>query len=495
MQSIVFAGSRTNVELLTQYLRDARGGRRRDPSAPEPVRGYRSGYLPAERRAIEAGLRDGDVRTVVSTNALELGVDIGGLDAAVLAGFPGTVASFRQQVGRAGRRAGESLAVLAAGSSPLDQYAVAHPEYLFGESVESGLVNPDNALIAAEHMKCAVFELPLEEAELPALGPAAPLALEALEEHALVHRARGRAYWTSEAYPAQEISLRRGAEQNVVIVDQGPPARVIGEVDRPSAMTLLHDEAIYMHDGRQYHVDRLDWEELKAYVRPVDVDYYTDAQLAVDLKVIEEFATRDAPALHGFGGVAVTYLATLFKKLKLETRENIGWGKIRLPQDDLHTEAFWLALPDALIAGWSRAALEGALAGLGSLLVHVAPLLLMIDPRDLHLAAQVKSPHTGRPTAFLWEAVPGGVGLSQHLFDHTDDLVRMARAIVDACPCADGCPGCVGPPAAPGVGVKSLVREVFASLAEEATACAPAPGAVARRPAVREPAGAPVAGV
>lgn len=463
VQTIVFAGSRTNVELITQYLRDdRRGPRRRDPATPEAVRGYRSGYLPGERRAIEAGLRDGSVRTVVSTNALELGVDIGGLDAAVLAGYPGTVASFWQQMGRAGRRADGSLAVFTAGSSPLDQYAVAHPDYLFGESVEAGLINADNPPIVGDHMKCAVFELPLDADELAALGPEAPEALEALMESGIVHRTGTRTYWASEAYPAQEISLRRGAEQNVVVVEQGPPPRVIGEVDRPSAMTLLHDEAIYMHDGRQYHVDHLDWEELKAYVRAVDVDYYTDAQLAVDLKVLEQWDAQPGALGAAHGEVAVTYLATLFKKLKLDTRENIGWGKIRLPQDDLHTEAFWVALPEELAARWGTSAVEGALHGLGQLLVNVAPVLLMCDPRDLRLSTQVRAPHTGRPTAFLWESVPGGVGFSAYLFTHMRELFTMAAAIVATCPCREGCPGCVGPPAAPGVGVKRLAAELLA---------------------------------
>ncbi|MEX2229648.1 MAG: DEAD/DEAH box helicase [Dehalococcoidia bacterium] len=475
VQTIVFAGSRTNVELITQYLRDdRRGPRLRDPAAPEAVRGYRSGYLPGERRAIEAGLREGEVRTVVSTNALELGVDIGGLDAAVLAGYPGTVASFRQQMGRAGRRADCSLAVFTAGSSPLDQYAVTHPDYLFGESVEAGLINADNPPIVGDHVKCAVFELPLDAEELAALGPGAAGALEALTESGLVHRGGARTYWASEAYPAQEISLRRGAEQNVVVVEQGPPPRVIGEVDRPSAMTLLHDEAIYMHDGRQYHVDRLDWEELKAYVRPVDVDYYTDAQLAVDLKVLEQWDVRPGALGAAHGEVAVTYLATLFKKLKLDTRENIGWGKIRLPQDDLHTEAFWVTLPGELAARWGTSAVEGALAGLGQLLVNVAPVLLMCDPRDLKLSTQVRAPHTGRPTAFLWESVPGGVGFSEHLFTHAPELFALARVIVATCPCHEGCPGCVGPPAAPGVGVKRLAAELLA-LAETASASARMP--------------------
>lgn len=478
VQTIVFGGSRTRVEELTQYLREARGGALPDAGA-ERVRGYRSGYLPQERRAIEAALREGRLRTVVATSALELGIDIGGLDAAVLAGYPGTLASLWQQMGRAGRRDAPSLAVLVASSSPLDQYAVTHPEYLFGDSIEAGLIDPDNAVVAVEHVKCAVFELPVDDDEHAALGRRTTALLEALDETGMVHRAGGRAYWSSEAFPAAEVSLRAGAEQNVVIVDPGPPARVIGEIDRPSAMTLVHDEAIYVHDGRQYHVDHLDWEELKAYVRPVDVDYYTDGHLAVDLKVIGEWDAEGGAAavVRGHGEVAVTYLATLFKKIRLHTHENIGWGKIRLPQDDLHTGAFWIALPEGR-AGVTGGGLdvEAALPGVGALLRNVAPLLLMCDPRDLHLATQARSPHTGLPTVFLWEAIPGGVGFGERLFHESARLVAIARGLVDACPCAEGCPGCVGPAAAPGLGAKAATQAALRLLA---AGLAPA-GAAAR---------------
>ena len=488
-QTLVFAGSRTNVELLTTYLRELPGGRPRNSAAGDPVRGYRAGYLPKERRAIEAGLRSGEIRTVVGTNALELGIDIGGLDATVVAGYPGTLASLWQQAGRAGRRADSSLAVYIAGSGPLDQYVVNNPDYVFGAPVEAGLIDPDNPLIAAEHLKCAVFELPVEEAEHAALGEHTPRLLDALEQASLVHLAGDRAYWMNEAYPADEVSLRSGPDQNVVILDQGEPpvrheiessreATVLGEIDPPAARLLVHDQAIYIHDGRQYHVDRLDWEELKAYVHAVDVDYYTDAHLAVDLKVLDQWDGATAPATRGYGDVSITYLATLFKKIRLHTHENIGWGKIRLPQDDMHTSAFWLALPDDFVEAAHASAphqspasvrdaqppvadapftdsvperqlaedpqaapgagsvqpsaseartvveagtptrravdggpsprsvgaprggnsdVEGALHGLGQLLHNIAPLLLMSDPRDLHLETQIKSPHTGRP--------------------------------------------------------------------------------------------------
>ncbi len=491
IQTLVFARSRSNVELLTTYLREQPGGRPRHAGTPEPVHGYRSGYLPGERRAIEAALRDGAVRTVVATNALELGIDIGGLDASVIGGYPGTLASFWQQVGRAGRRAEQSLSILVAGSGPLDQYVVTHPEYLFGASVESGLVDPDNPLIAAEQLKCAVFELPLEDEEQRDLGERTGELVDVLEAGGLVHVAGGRTYWANEAFPAAEVSLRTGAEQNVVIIDHGGApvrhegdrsggARVIGEIDRPSAMLLLHDEAIYVHDGRQYHVDRLDFEELKAYVHRVDVDYYTDAQLSVDLKVIDQWDERWATFLSAHGEVAVTYLASIFKKVRLHSHENIGWGKIRLPQDDMHTSAFWVTLPEGLVEGASTSRVEAALTGLGALLVNVAPLLLMCDPRDQQLAVQVRSPHTGHPTIFLWEVVPGGVGFGEHLFSETGRLLKIASGLLDRCGCREGCPSCVGPPAAPGMGVKAEVAETLAVMVVGCDG-----GAATRRPVPR----------
>lgn len=458
VHTLVFAGSRSRVEELTQYLRERPGGRAQPGEAPR-VRGYRSGYLPQERRAVEAAMREGRVRTVVATNALELGIDVGSLDAVVVAGYPGTLASMWQQMGRAGRRRDPSLAVLVAGSTPLDQYVVAHPEYVFGHPVEAARINPDNAVVASEHLKCAVFELPLEPHEYDLLGPRTADLADLLTETGMFHRAEQRLYWSNEAFPAYEISLRQGAEQNVVIIEQGAHPRVIGEVDRPSAMTLVHNEAIYVHDGRQYHVDELDWEELKAYVRHVDVDYYTDAHLAVDLRVIEEWDAEADPAPRAHGEVAVTYLATIFKKIRLHTHENIGWGKVRLPQDDLHTSAWWFTLPSS--ATTATGDVEGVLVALGQLLRNIAPLLLMCDPRDLQLSAQVKSPHTGLPTIFLWEAVPGGVGLSEHLFTETARLLSMARDVAHGCACAEGCPACVGPPAAPGLGLKSAVLDTL----------------------------------
>jgi DEAD/DEAH box helicase domain-containing protein len=441
VQTIVFAPSRVRVELLLRYLRESLKQR---IGEPPKVEGYRGGYLPNERRAVERGLREGRIRGVVATNALELGIDIGGLDAAVLTGYPGTLASAWQQMGRAGRRHDVALAVIIASSTPLNQYVATHPEYLFETSPEAGLVDPDNLLMRISHLKCAAFELPFDEGE--DYGPGAAELLEMLADEGVLVKAGGRYHWMADVFPAESVSLRSAAIDNFVVIEQGPKPRVIGEVDRPAAPLLIHDEAIYMHGGQQYHVDRLDWHEKKAYVRKVDVDYYTDANLAVDLEVLDSF--EHAPAsgcdVH-HGEVAVRDVATIFKKIKLDTNENVGWGKISIPEESRHTTGYWLALDDDAASGLGRAELQDGLWGMAHLLRNLAPIFLMCDPRDLQAVAQMRSPFTERPTLFLYENQPGGVGMARRLFEIHSKLMESARELVSACGCPAGCPGCVGP--------------------------------------------------
>ena len=495
-QTLVFASSRTSVEILLTYLQREL---RRRPGEPERVRGYRGGYLPLERRAIERGLRAGEVRGVVATNALELGIDIGGLEAAVLLGYPGSVASTWQQFGRAGRRQGLAAAVLVATSSPLNQYIAAHPDFIFAGAPEAGLINPDNFYILVSHLKCAAFELPFRVGE--PFGANTDVLLELLAEQEVLHREDGLYHWMNEAYPTEHVSLRSASVDNFVIVDTGADpygggrrgpglpgptperpglrpagrtpfpggngegeelvspsgrgdhtreerfrARVIGEVDRPSAPMLVHKDAIYFHGGHQYHVDHLDYEERKAYVHAVDVDYYTDAELAVDLRVLaEDRKDETAAALWAQGEVHLAFQPTIFKKIKLETHENVGWEKINLPQEDMHTAAAWLALRDAATAGLTGEDVQGGLWGLGNLLRNVAPVFVLCDPRDVSVETEVKSPHTELPTVFLYDVVPGGVGLTEKLYEVRAALLRAAREHVLACGCADGCPSCVGP--------------------------------------------------
>jgi len=344
VQTIVFARTRLTTEVLLTYLRDLVVSQGRPP---ESVRGYRGGYLPRQRREIERGLRDGTVRGVVSTNALELGIDIGELSACVMAGYPGTIASTLQQAGRAGRKREISVAVMIASASPLDQYVARHPQYFFGRTPEEAFVNPDNLLIVASHIKCAAFELPFRDGDTFGSFGSLQQILEYLDEEQVLHRLGEEWYWMSDEYPSADISLRTTVADNFVIVDTTDGSRVIGEVDRFSAPMLVHEDAIYIHEGQQYHVDRLDWEEQKAYVSAVDVDHYTDADLAVNVRVLDVFSEdRKGQLVVGHGEVLVSALATVFKKIRLYTHENVGWGQIHLPEQQMHTAACWLSLPE-----------------------------------------------------------------------------------------------------------------------------------------------------
>ena len=440
--TIVFGRSRLAAELLTTYMKDLARERGRDPNA---VQGYRAGYLPSERRAIERGLRDGSVQAVAATNALELGIDIGQLGAAILAGYPGTIASTWQQMGRAGRTTELSAAFLVATSSPLDQYIVGHPEYFFGHSPEHALINPDNLLVLTSHLKCAAFELPLGVDEPYGPGLVNDV-MRALAEQKIVHSDGQRWHYVAERFPAEDVSLRSASTENVVIIDETTPKpEVVGEVDLAAAPAFVHEDAIYIHLGQQFHVKRLDWEQRKAYVKRVNVDYYTDAEIAVGINVLEEDgAARDIlPRAHG--DVVVSFRPTIFKKLKLFTQENVGWGKINLPETTIHTTAAWWALPPQLVGGFTNDRVQGALAALSHALLNIAPVYLMCDPGDLGRVHEIRSPHTERPTIYLYERAPGGVGLAERMFRLHDDLTKAAIELITGCGCEWGCPSCVGP--------------------------------------------------
>jgi DEAD/DEAH box helicase domain-containing protein len=443
-QTIVFGRARVAVELLLTSLRESM----REGRGPiDRIRGYRSGYLPSERRAIEAGLRSGEVLGVVSTNALELGIDIGRLDASILAGYPGTIAGTWQQMGRSGRRQETSVSILVAGAGALDRYVATHPQYLFEATPEEARLDPENVHVLLAHLRAATFELPFAPGELFGSAAADDLLAFLAEEGHVRQADDQRWYWASENFPASEINLRVGAPENVLIIDTGPERpRVLGEVDLFAARVLVHEKAIYLHDSQQFHVDTLDWEERKALVRPVDTDYYTQAELAVTLKPLDVFdQARRTGGYRQHGEVMISSIATIFKKLKLDTHENVGWGQIHLPEMELHTTAWWVSLDAETTAPWRRDELDAALVGAGRALQTVASVLLMADPRDLGMVAQVQSPHAERPVIYLWEAVPGGVGLSPRLFDRTDELIAGALDLVSQCDCEVGCPACIGP--------------------------------------------------
>ncbi len=439
ISTIVFARTRLNTELILSYLKEQLPSSRK-------VRGYRGGYLPGERREIEAGLREGEILGVVSTNALELGIDIGQLEACLIAGYPGSISSVWQQAGRAGRGRERSLTILVASSSPLDQYIINHPEYFFQQPPESGLINPNNLLILMSHLKCAAFELPFEEDEIFGVE-STPEILEYLEEEGVLRYRQGRYYWMADKYPAADISLRSAASDDFAVIDTTDNRhQVIGRVDYFSAPTTIHEKAIYLHGAGQYQVQELDFEDRRALVEEVDVNYYTDASLAVDLRVLEEFETAgEGDYSYAWGEVSVTARATMFKKVKFNTHENVGYGDINLPEQEMHTSAYWFTVPSRLREKLGREALENGLLGLANLIINIAPLFLLCDPRDIKDTVQVRSPHTGLPTVFFYDSYPGGIGLSEKMFRVHSRLLERARELVEDCLCQQGCPSCVGP--------------------------------------------------
>jgi len=465
---IVFALSRLNVELLMKYLREAVAREGRDAKM---VQGYRGGYLPGRRREIERGLRDGAIRCVVATNALELGIDIGSLDACVVTGYPGTQASLWQQWGRSGRRAGTSLAVFVARSAPIDQYLVGHPDFLLGRTPERALIDPDNPFILTDHVKCAAFELPFEAGE--DFGDLQQEdtreVLDLLSEAQVLHRAEGKYHWMQETYPASAVSLRNIPGQNFVVVDVEHD-RVIAEVDFVGAHTTLHEQAIHNVEGVQYQVKRLDYEGRRAEVERVSTDYFTDAESYVQVKIIDVESEETRPlVVKERGEVAVTEKVVGFKKVRFYTAENVGYGQVSLPELTMHTTGSWVTLTPGLLEGLRHPPeeLQDAFLGLGRAMHAVAALHLMCSGSDLgrcigdrsaphftpagpemrgrYSAAPPEDARSFSPTLFFYDRRPGGVGLGHKLFDLLPGVLEHTRTLVSDCTCNQGCPACIGP--------------------------------------------------
>ena len=465
LQLIVFAQSRLATEILTTYLKDDFDG---DPGAPERIRGYRGGYLPNRRREIERGLRDGAVRAVVSTNALELGIDIGALDVSVMAGYPGTIAATWQRAGRAGRRHGRSAAVMVASSAPLDQFIVRNPSYFFDASPERALIDPDNLHILVDHIKCAAFELPFSTSE--EFGKhALQEILELLAEQGLVHRSAGPRdaqspdgcwSWTSESYPADAVSLRSVSSDNFVVVDTTRETRVIGETGFTSGPATLHAKAIYIVEGKLYQVERLDFDGRKAFVREIDCDYYTDAITYTRVTILDTFAETPPDPCSAHGEVHVVSRVVGFKKIKFYTNENVGSGELDLPEQQMHTTAYWLTIHAtalALLPYASDDRRDGILA-VAYAIRQVAQLLLMCDRHDIGISIEtgsggVSGPRSAEtppdpvsaPRIFIYDNYPGGIGFSEPLFRMHHELLAETRRLIAECECETGCPGCVGP--------------------------------------------------
>jgi DEAD/DEAH box helicase domain-containing protein len=520
LQLILFAQSRLATEILTTYLKDAYQG---PPGAADVIRGYRGGYLPNRRREIERGLREGEVRAVVSTNALELGIDIGALDVAVLAGYPGTIAATWQRAGRAGRRSTRSAAVLVASSAPIDQFVIRHPSYFFDASPEHALINPDNLHILIDHVKCAAFELPFSNEESFGQENVQDV-LAVLSEEGFVHAADGQWNWTHESYPADAVSLRSVSSDNFVVVDTTNGERVIAETDFTSGPATLHEKAIYIIEGQLFQVERLDFDGRKAYVRSVDCDYYTDAITYTKVTILDTFAAEDggqrtedgsgeawdssdralkrqslstrdqkaaslpetglrAPssalrAKRSHGEVHVVSRVVGFKKIKFYTNENVGSGELDLPEQQMHTSSYWLTIPSAVLGALSFGGDDkrDGVVGLAFAMRHIAQLLLMCDRGDIGVSIDGGSlervTRTGgkggvpdalqaEPDIFIYDNYPGGIGFSRPLFEMHATLLARTRELIAECPCESGCPSCVGPEGNTGPHAKTVAMEIL----------------------------------
>jgi DEAD/DEAH box helicase domain-containing protein len=524
--TILFGPSRNSVEVMLKYLRE-RCGNELGADPARAIMGYRGGYLPQMRRDIERGLKEGEILCVVSTNALELGIDIGELDAVVCAGYPGSIAGTWQRFGRAGRRGHQAALVLVCSSGAVDQYLAQKPEYLLETGAERALLDPTNTEILVQHLKCAAFEAPFSlnapgpklSAPAAAVGQAyGPLdpgstrdALEYLAGRGVLHASGGVYRYVGEAFPASHVSLRNVGWDNFVIIEgspaEGSPAeargkeRTIGELDFRAAHTMLHEQAIYQQDAEQYQVEKLDFDNHKAYVRKVAPDYFTTAltyRTVTVLEVSDERRQVEMAVGEGFGDVKVVEKVTGYKKIKFFTHENSGYGDVHLPPMEMHTTSYWLSLSDELVDsfGRPRALVLDALRGFGHALSAVAALALMCDPRDLGstlgdgeardgeadaarsgpIGRDAKAGHVGRiqPTLFLFDLQPGGVGLAEHIYHRSRSLLEEARDLISACSCSAGCPACVGP------SEDSPRKQLSLLLAQRLTVLAPSLATLAR---------------
>ena len=459
VQAIAFTKSRVSAELVYRYTREQlertrarvpeeRSGGPATPAAlHERLRPYRGGYLPEERRAIEQALFSGELRGVVSTNALELGIDVGGLDAAVLIGAAPTRASIWQQAGRAGRSGAPSLVVLVAYNDTVDQYLMRRPQYLFGRPTEAACVDPHNPYILAQQLACAAYELPLEDADQAAFGGQMRDVLAALEEAGETRSIDGRTYWSKSDFPGAKVSLRTMSDDTYTIVDGSRANAVIGTVDAISGLELVYPDAIYLHEGGTWWVRALDLEQKVATVEPRTVDYYTQPVLDTNVRIRNELRSKPWRGEEvRFGELTYSWQTVAMKKIRYHSLDAIGYHPLELPRLTLETAGLWLAPNEDTTVALARAGLNPweALSGVRNLFVQLLPLMAMCDPMDL--GGLLDSSNTGRPTLFLFDRYPGGLGFAEQGWARLDELAEAALAHLEGCPCGDGCPACVGLP-------------------------------------------------
>jgi len=472
IQTLVFATSRLNVEIILKYLREDFAGL---DDSDDFVKGYRGGYLPSTRRTIERGLRDGSITGVIATNALELGIDIGGLDACVIAGYPGSIASTWQQAGRVGRRSGNSVVILVARSSPIDQFIINFPDYFFGRSPEHGLVNPDNLHILTDHLICASFELPISPTENFGNENLTEV-LQYLEERGILHNSGEKYHFVQDKYPAADISLRNIGSNNILVVDKSAGEKVIAEVDNEAAYRTLFKNAVYLHEGNRYLVEELDLDKGRAFVSRSEEDYYTIAISQTNVNVLGIFdVAMYGSSIVEHGEIELISETTGFKKVKFYTGENLGEEDLDLPVRRIQTTAYWFTIKEEVTEklDFSRAEIIEGIMGIGNVLVHVAALILMCDSSDLGVSVGDRSSEwfvnkrsnkirvtknvkeneplilekidVFEPAIYLFDSHPGGIGFSPVLFNEHPDLLSKSAKHIAKCQCLDGCPSCVGP--------------------------------------------------
>jgi len=451
IQSIIFTRSRINTELILSYMK------KHFEKDAAKIAGYRGGYLPGERRAVEKGVKSGEILCVVSTNALELGIDIGSLDVSILAGYPGSVASTWQQAGRAGRKGSKSLSVLVSSAAPLDQFMITNPSYFFGTHPEAGIINPDNIYVLTDHIKCAAFELPFTEGA-PFGKKNISEILEYLERKDVLHREEEKYYWTESSYPAENISLRTAESGNFVIINTTKNKdEVIGEMDRTSVPYFLFEGAIYIHGSAQFKVARLDYEGRKAYVEEAEVNYYTDAIAKTDIKPLDVFKeSKRGKTSRIYGEILVRTIVPKFKKIKFDTHENIGYGDINLPEEQMHTHSASFLFDDDFFGDMQVTERQETLLSLSYLLENIAPLYLLCDIRDIRCYSNIKDTNYEKSALFLYDRYPGGIGLAEKIYDIYTDVFKSALDLVAKCPCPEGCPSCIGPHSRSGIKAKVL---------------------------------------
>ena len=473
--TLAFVRSRRAAETTALSARRAlfSAGGAEGAAAARRVAAYRAGYLPEERRKLEEALRSGQLLGLAATNALELGIDVSGLDAVLLAGFPGTLASLWQQAGRAGRRGSEALAVLIARDDPLDTYLVHHPAAVFGRPVEAAVLDPDNPYVLEPHLECAAAELPLGEADLELFGPESAAIVDDLVRRGRLRKRPLGWFWTARERPRVDLRGTGGAPVSVVEESTG---RLLGTVDQGSAHTHVHPGALYLHQGDAFVVRVLDEEDACALVERADVDWTTTARELTDLRIVEELRRRRVGELTVcFGTVDVTHQVVGYERRRIVSGEVLGAEPLELPARQLRTRAVWYLAPQDLLAraDLAPADVPGAAHAAEHAAIGLLPLWATCDRWDIGGVSTALHPDTGEATVFVYDGAPGGAGFAERGFQRIDGWLAATKAAIDACECATGCPSCVQSPKCGNgnepldkAGASRLLREVLAGLAD-----------------------------